>query len=211
VAPIHNAIAYGTELQRAFYALVGLNEAEEGVVRLGETLTPVVDAWREGEWNLLRGERLGATFRNAPAVASERSGVAIANPAGSKVLVIVDRVRCSAQVADVVVRVETVIDEELVSTIGLLFSQNGFLRDVRDGREIARAIIRYGSSVVGIPWGTTHEAMSGRLDSVAISTPYILEPGRALVVLNSNVNQGVTVTFVWRERGVFPGELPPIP
>lgn len=68
----HNALKYASPLQRSFSRSLGLDENAEGVTRLGETLTPIVDAWditNRPEHAYLRSERLcSAAITIAPGV-----------------------------------------------------------------------------------------------------------------------------------------------
>jgi hypothetical protein len=53
---IHNELNRATELLQGFKRIVGIDRAEEGVSRIGETLTPILDIFSRVEWEGPRGE-----------------------------------------------------------------------------------------------------------------------------------------------------------
>lgn len=56
----HNELQRYPALQRAYPVAVGMDPREEGVTRLGETLTPIIDLWSRDEWAFLFDEILWA-------------------------------------------------------------------------------------------------------------------------------------------------------
>ena len=61
---LHNAIKFFGALQVAAKQALGVDD--EGIIRVGETLTPVADLWRD-EWAILRNARLWAGEITRPA------------------------------------------------------------------------------------------------------------------------------------------------
>lgn len=95
----HNGIKFASDLVRGLGVLTGLDDTADGVVRLGETLTPVFDAFGRSEGAYLRGERLCSAAPIITSAAGQIPGFHFVNPAGSNVIAVIQSVRVSADVA----------------------------------------------------------------------------------------------------------------
>jgi hypothetical protein len=201
---IHNELRRGP-LGRAWKNALGISaQAEGGLERYGETLTPIADLWGRPEWAFLRSEQLAAGNATANAIAGELAYAALLNPAGSGALVTVESVRVFSGAA-MIVLLHILTDAEIIAA-GLVAQTTGS-RDTRWGLAGIRRM------AVG-----THSATLGQLvDQVsAIGTdfrafanlPIILSPGFNLVAIGQTVNTAMTTVWGWRDRpSVFRTEL----
>lgn len=199
---VHNSIKYGGDLLRAYSRAVGMAEDETGVERLGETLTPVIDLWDKPEFRLLRGERPFWHQQTAAAVAAERSILVLRNPAGSRLLAVVELART---VQDCTIRLSS-NQAQVLDT-----DTQGF---PRDGRLVAagpdvRSRVRFGTmSETTANAGTTVWEMTLANDGKRIiKLDFILSPGRDLRLAGIADNTALGGGFWWRERPALPGEL----
>lgn len=202
---IHNAIKYGTALAGAIGRLVGLGDDEEGTVRLGETLTPIIDPWRFPEADFLRRERLGAAQETRNPDAANFSFVGLLNPATSRMIVVVRQViipNANAAIANFFIA----RSRQTVTVLANLAL--GRPRDTRylipggtvtqsgDGVEAARTADA-DMIFVRIMIGDTH----------TLKVDFVLHPGASLIVQPDAINTSVRASFVYHERQAFPGEL----
>lgn len=204
---VHNAIKYGTDLLRGFSRAVGLGEDEEGVVRLGETLTPTFDLWGGEEFAFLRRERLCGKYALQAAVAAEYSMIALVNRTGSNRLVVVDRVGVRTT-AVVIASLRMASQAEVDATL-LDVAQFGIVRD--------RRWTPLTTSPTGLAMGTDAVQLGLIMEDVylpaagstvfQVALPVILSPGHAVVVAGSVLNQALVVHYAWREHQLLPGEL----
>lgn len=206
---IHNAIKYGTSLLRGYSRATGLGEDEEGTVRLGETLTPVLDFWSQPEWAFSRGEIPGVTRVVKNAVAGEFGIIGLLVPAASRRrIVVVELVKIASIVAGTCFL--EVCTEAQINALTAAAQTVGSTRDTRAGFDTASQTIS-GSAVA--------QTAGGRQLDVALSTaggpgglydaavPFVLSPGFALAAVGRAANEQIIVTFRYREREAFPGEL----
>lgn len=202
---IHNALHRTTQLQRGFALAFGL-ENDQGVERLGETLTPVVDLWREPEWAALRGVLLGARMRSAAAIAGELGFVTLSNPAGSDIIVTVDAVKIRNDGADAAFTVGELADS--VAAAEEVSNARGSSRDARIGT-VTRAINRIGGSAAGLGLSAAEAfRVTSLVEKFAgIAVPCVLTPGRAIAVECATANLTFSAGFRWTERPLISGEL----
>lgn len=206
--PIHNAIKYGTDLLRGYSRAVGLGEDEEGTIRLGETLTPVMNLWSLPEWSFLRGEAiLGDTIQVAAGAATFNSGAAVVNPAGSGLIVIVDAITFIVAVVtndmNLQLATEAQIDAAFVNDV--TFER----MDTRSAHVSGRSFISHGninSTAVGVNVETARAVPTSLYGRFAF-LPVILAPGTGCVALQIDDAAAVRVSFRVRERRAVPGEL----
>jgi hypothetical protein len=90
--PIHNAIKYGTDLLRAYSRFIGLGEDEEGTVRLGETLTPILDLWRHPDADILRRAYRCGQMAGVAAVAASIAKVQVFMPSTARAIAIIEHI-----------------------------------------------------------------------------------------------------------------------
>lgn len=206
MAQIHNALHRATELVRGVRTIFGFGASEGGLERLGETLTPVCDLWAVPEWAVPRGERIFAANNSSGAIVGEYTAQALVN-ASSNLLLVIERcafagTSAAGQLADFGWATQAAI----VATLGVLGV--GTRRDLRG---LGTSQLLYSGSDAGTAFYTRIErrystAQNSPTDFL-IGVPFILRPGDACVVVNQTVNQGINVSWAWRERSAFAGEL----
>jgi len=208
VGQSHNGLERAGALTSALKDALGATDAEGGLERFGETMTPVIDLWRQPEWALLRDELPWAFTLTQPAVAAEFSAVGIVNPVGSRKLLVVDML-CYRSLATQGINSGWATSAVILST--LASSQAVLTRDLRANPQVAAALVAFGSdAAIGSIITQTLEA-----DSVAAAaanqlghvTPVILPPGFGFAAVGTTVNSNIVVTMAGRERPVFPAEL----
>lgn len=200
--PLHNAIGTNPALSRMLARVAGLSDGEDGVGRLGETLTPTINPWERPEWAVLQGELLatGGIALGAPG-AGLIAQIQLFNPLASRRLITARFEAGGGALAVFEIRTAAIA----------LPLDSGIWKGCRDSRAQP-------DSPVGEIWyDNTAAAAVGtrRLQSpnVLASTPYreyrwwILHPGRGLAVNTGALNQALTVNFEWRERLALPGEV----
>jgi hypothetical protein len=210
MAQVHNALRRGP-LSAALANAIGDTKGVGGLERYGETLTPVLDLWRQPEWSYLRVERLCADWRTQAAVAAEFSMVALINPALlSRHLIVVEAVTFNATAAGQG-RLQIGAEGNISATLATPLP--GTVRDGRWGPTNIQNTV--GLTLVGSdPAGSL---FTSDLDVVAttsaeryeftVGLPVVLPPGTGLVFGFGTVNIAVNVAIRWRERQALPGEL----
>lgn len=204
---VHNALSRGL-LPSALSRALGDAEAESGLERYGETLTPTLNLWQQPEWAYLRSEALWG-WENSPAgVAGEMSGAAIVNPTGSGNLIVVENITAYASGAVIAFLLQYTLEATIVATFGL--SAAPVLKDTRwAGKVLGRAQFYMGSDPA--PLATRNieliVAAANVTERFNSGLPFVLGPGYGLIVQGSAVNTGFVVSFGYRERKAFPGEL----
>jgi hypothetical protein len=206
---IHNAIKYSSPLLRAYSRVVGLGEDEEGTVRLGETLTPVLDIWSLPEWAFNRGELIGVTRVTKAAVAGEFSIIGILCPsAARRRLVVVEKAGVVSTVAGGCIL--ELCTEAQLNALTAAAQTVGSSRDRRAGADSATQTIS-GSAVAQTTGGRVIDAAlsttGGTAGPFEFGLPVILPPGFALAIVGRAANELIIATFAYREREAFPGEL----
>lgn len=210
MSQVHNALFRG-ELSASMTRAVGdMRGDSAGLERYGETLTPVIDLWHRPEWEYLRKERLCAYSRTVAAGgAGTTSGIALANPANSGLIVVCEAINIRGASGTA-----TGLYSAPDSTADLGNSSQGFVRDnrVEGGGTIraSQAVIRYSNTPVGLP--ANHDILEQveQLDvayRALIAPPCIVAPGRMLAVYNITTAVFLGAVFKWRERIALPGEL----
>jgi len=209
MAGVHNAITRG-DLSSALTRLLGISRGAEGLERLGETLTPVIDTWGLPEWAILRGEKLAAIRMAATAVAAEFGIIALGNPAGSNNLTVVEAVDTIAGAAAMSVFLEVVADTVVAATLGAA----AFPIAARDRRFEAgqsgqtRSFVKFGTDPGNTFGASIEQKFVPTTAYIAFQNlPVILRPGDDLIVVGQTVNNAFNANFKWRERQAYPGEL----
>jgi hypothetical protein len=204
----HNEVAYGGKELDAIGIGIGLGE-QDGVVRLGETLTPNIayrDAQLHPELAFIRGERLLAAFVQVAAVAAENGGVALVVPAGSRFYVVLEAASFEAGSAGIAHRLQIQSDTTINATFAT--TQRGPARDTRWPTLNSQADLRSGTDPSAAV-GTTFEQVRpvGTETQSFKHLPYVIMPGFGVILLQVGVNIITTANFKWRERQLLPREL----
>jgi len=205
---LHNELKYiGNETSGIAIAL-GAGETDEGVSRLGETLTPVIDIRQYPEYAFLRGERLCAQLRQQGGVAAEFSSVALVVPAASSFIAIVETVSIDQGVAGALVLLQIASDAQVLATLAT--TGKGSTRDRRWPTFNGRADILSGSDPalsIGISIEERRKAAAETIDFVHL--PIVLTPGTAVVAVHGTLNTAINVNLKWRERQLISREFRP--
>lgn len=195
---LHNEIKYGVARLNAFRTGLGMGEGE-GVMRLGETLTPVVALEDRIEWLPIANEHIGwGTGIVGAGGAGLRSMVALAVPQGSGIVAILESFL--PQITPVQVRV---IAPAPVSGIGgWATSANQGQRDLRDPANALRARVLTNNTV-----GATGILVAAEY---AIGILYhqqaVIGPNNAIIFSANADNLALSQIITWRERRLLPGE-----
>lgn len=192
MAVLHNQLNRVTELLRGFRRAVGLVDADqEGVSRLGETLTPVLDIWSLPEHAILREELLGwGQAAAAAGGAGTRSQIQLRNPTGSNRIAVLERVYTNGAVE---LGWDTTEYATLVTTSG-----------VRDGRSIRNCVCQVRTQNTIPATGVQRGQLNGGF--MPWDDPIPFSPGVSVFVRATADNTAVSCGFVWRERTMVPGE-----
>lgn len=205
---IHNAIKYGTDLLRSYSRAIGLAEDEEGAVRLGETITPVINVWDRAEWAFLRGETLWAVMLTVTGVAAEQAMAGIVNPTGSRLIVVVEAAGVRLSVAGAAfcnILTQTTIETKQDTTGA------GQVRDRRISTSTrirttlgsaAGALVSSSASMEDIRHNDGSEAHTN-----LICLPVVLQPGFGFIVEANTNATSLGVNYRGRVRPALPGEL----
>lgn len=205
MSQIHNQLDHSAELLGGISVAAGLGRDKDGVIRLGESLEPILDPFSLPEWAYLRAERLGAGRGFQPAVAAEFSIIALGNAAGSGNLVVVESVNI---LSTVTTQLEVAADSLVAATLGAAaFYVSG--RDRRFGSTQGRTFLKIGSDLAST-FGVQLEQQAGAAGvfNSYISTPIVLKPGDDLLIIAQTINTAIQCNWKWRERKAFTGELP---
>lgn len=197
---IHNELGQMPELLRAYVVSAGLKENEEGVARLGETLTPVMDIWSRPEWALLRGETPWAarTFVAAGG-AGNNAGAAICNPANSGIVIVVEAAVANAGAAAQQLSINLYTDAAVLAVLGTNFAAS--TRD-RRRQSFAQTICRSGTPAGVLAGGTSLEVRTHAASEQVqlISLPVMLYANMALAVFNNTANAALDASWRGYER-----------
>lgn len=206
MADIHNALRRG-RLSKALSQVVGDTRSDGGLERYGETLQGIIDLWGEPEWAFSRQEKLWTFHLSAIAVVAEGSIVALTNPVGSGLLVVVEKITaCNGTAAGQVI-IGMADRAALAAT--LTASTQTFTRDQR--APVQTPPEAWSGSDPTVPFGgITYDMVisaAANQREPFISPPYIIVPGRGLLVQGNGLNQGIITTWVGRTRIAERGEL----
>ena len=208
MSTIHNALSRAGAIQSGIREAVGMKEAEAGVERLGETLTPVIDIWSRPDWAVLRGAQLAGLSILSAAVALQFSMAALRNPVGTNQLFVVHRIGFDVG-ADMTVFLEMATVAEVDATLGTLTT--GSVRDRRRSTSFfSRGRVATGSDLLNsVNAGAfVIDRMASSSDRFfRIAPPVILPPGQAVVIVGQTVNTALVGIFAWEERALLPGEI----
>lgn len=208
---VHNAIHRYGALLKGIKNIFGDVDAEAGVERYGETVTPIVNPWERPEWALPMDVKLGTSQTRATLVAAEFSMVGLLVPTGSNTIVVVEGVRGrNLSDADALLLVRADVTSVSAITGFSELASASFCRDFRvlriQGTQLTKAHLFRGTSAA--PPGSNQDVAFHPTTAEATfqSPPYVLGPGDALYVRTQTVNQSLESAWKWRERLALPGE-----
>lgn len=205
MSSLHNALEQYPRLLQAFGPATGLLETEEGIVRLGETLTPTIDIWNgRREWALLRGEQWYAKrISVAAGGAGTIAAVGLGNPAGSGIAAVLMAASFAAAAGD-----QGSLYLYSYATATAQWGAGGFTGVPMDRRRVGLAAasqcqVISGNTPVGIPAGGFEVETQRNAALVTMpfhALPQMLYAGDAVVILNNTVATTIGVNLVWYER-----------
>lgn len=208
---VHNAIHRYGALLKGIKNAVGDSDAEAGVERYGETLTPILNVWERPEWLLPMDIKLGSAQTSQTAVALEYSVVGLLVPASSNLIVVVEAVQGRNFTAtDTLLLVRADVTSVAAITGFTELASASFCRDFRvlriQGTQLTRAHLFRGTSAA--PPGSNQDVSvsTGTAEARFQSPPFVMGPGDALFVRTQTVNNGLACAFKWYERIALPGE-----
>jgi hypothetical protein len=212
MAELHNAIAYGTDLQHALLrAMGGADEAETGT-RIGETIVPICDIWSKPEWPFLRAELHAMVGMSVGAVVGEQSACALFNPTGSGYLVTISHANVSAQVAGTVF-VSIATEAQISATLGTGIATIPIDTRWYDRRSpglqagtIAQARTGSDAGTIGIV-GERARVSAVNLMQDLLAPPVVLHPGFGFVAQFQTANNFFEMNLHFYERRLLPGEV----
>jgi len=206
VGSIHNELRRGG-LSQALRNALQVTDAESGLERFSETLSPSIDLWSRPEWRLLRGERSYSGGVHVNANGGNLARVALYNPADSAVLVLIDEIQVwSTNTSDFYVYVMGAGSAPTGTTI-----QN--VSVPRDSRE---RLTGSQTSIASLYAGNTNALTDGLASTWNLYTGGPAQPWRPGIVLrpdswvefrNNAVGQNIGARFDWTERAVLLGEI----
>jgi hypothetical protein len=207
---VHNQITGSPQLQRAIRAL--LNETSqdfEGIIRLGESLTPVLQLWDTGispEWALLRNEYLMGGFNSSAAVAGQLAFCAISSRVANSGIIVLESVRVQSSTA------QDIRWGTIQAQSGSQVPTNLGARDTRNtpipvsGRIAGLFSGNNAASLLGVTTtlGTATLAANVGLDLVG---PWVIVGNAMFLIELQTVNTTFShATWKWRERMAGAGE-----
>jgi hypothetical protein len=213
VAQEHNAIKFGTDLIRAAGVQVGVDDTAEGVVRLGETLTPTFDVYDRPESAFLRTERLCSAVNVITAAAGTIAAVHFLNPGTSRFLAVIESIMVATDTGG---RMQLWVHHPIAGIS--VINQIGF-RDLRLNaplipicqqlRSNSLAALGPGQLIAERFFGATNLNQNVEFVARPIVVPPDLPQGiGSLVIGHTTVTTPtIMVTITWRERLAYPREL----
>lgn len=206
---VHNELRRGP-FSAALKAAVGDSRGGSGIERYGETLTPIIDLWRDPQHRFLRQEVEAFVAQDIPAGgAGTFATIALVNPAGSSSLISPLHLQGGvAAVAPVKLQIST--QAAIEAALGVLVV--GSALDTR-WRDRAAVFAPIGQVRTGNP-----AAIAGSIISQPDIAPnvfrdfveaedVVLSPGWGLVLMNLDDAALLHSSLTWRERKALPGEL----
>lgn len=199
----HNAIVQYPGLLRGYVQAVGLDETADGVTRLGETLTPVIDLFNgRREWALQRGEQWYSKREfQAAGGAGTFTSMGIGNPTGSGIVVVVEKFHCQPAAATQVLLAACAYADFAAS---LALAGRGYPMDRRRiGNNAASVAELREGTPAGFVAGSTEVDVAS--DAVIRTMPFpnmpwILYAGDAIYAANQDDAAGMGITVQWYER-----------
>ena len=199
---VHNELRRITQLQRALKIAFGLDSAEGGLERLGETLTPIVDTWAHPDHAFLRDERLmSATVDVAAGGAGTNGKLQVWNATSQYVFIITEIRVSTASAAQHLVYAHGSL---IAATVAVTYAHRDF-RTHNAG--VAPAATVRADNGSGIPAGAARVFMETQPSYRAsvFREPLVITPGSG-VFATTQANLAAQLCISWRERLLLPGE-----
>lgn len=196
-----NRISKG-QLGTAIARIFGLVD-ENAVASVAPELMPTTSPWERDEFWALTGGNLCVSGFYITAVAAQYSAMQLRNPAGSGMILIVERIHFFAPAAGFVY-----VGMNLVSGLTTLANAiDSYHRDSRraPGGNVIRGLagrITHGNDAgLIIPQQSVYKAATD-----SIKETWVLTPGFGLQVASNVVNNDLAPTIFWREKPISDSE-----
>lgn len=205
---LHNELKEG-DFGKAVENALGLDLAEGGLERVGETLQPTFNMWERPEWAHLRGERIWAVQPSQAAVAAEFSMVGIAVPANSNLIAVVERVILFPGGSPA----NAVSQLALFNSVVFAATSTPNPRDSRipfvGGTTPTIGVISFAHHQAALPYPAFLASLTppGNQEPHEYNLPVVITPGFALYLGPTVVNLGIWGCFIGRSRPARRGEL----
>ena len=198
---VHNSLHRCTQLLQGYKRALGMDVSEDGVERIGETLTAVLDLWSQPEFALPRGEYLGHGNLVVSGVAATRTIVGVRNIStqdDSWVVVVEPGSSCTSSGGTAVAS----------TTLTDIADNKGLIgRDGRMGH--APPMVRIRAENIAIPAGVTNGIVlfgHNPVTVIRLEQPIVLRDGQSFYFLSDTDALTLTASFYTRSRKSFPGE-----
>lgn len=200
-----NRISKG-QLGTAIARIFGLVD-ENAVGTVAPELMPTTSPWERDEFWALTGGNLMVGSTTQAAVAGQAGAIQLKNPAGSGMIIILERVVCWPGAAGIMFH-----GMNLTSLLsGTSDLDNSCHRDARRapnnnvlrGRAGVLGVITSAALTVPQQGRTAHTAAN---QAQEINETWVFPPGWAWQVAMTDFNVAVTATFYWREKPISDSE-----
>jgi len=198
----HNQIKFGSSISRGVKRLFGLDDLEDGVTRLSETLYATAELSGRPEYLYPQNEKIWGVTSLQGATAAEFSTVGISNPAGSGFLVVVEQIHITAASEVYTIRVGANI---AFAATGKPTQADLRIPGLPNASFTCNSFAHHSAAQIGT---TLYQVtLSGGNVFNHYEIPIVLPPGFFMAVDRSTVNTALQVSFYGRERPANPGEL----
>lgn len=204
----HNALKYATYITRGVKRLFGVDDHEDGVTRLSESLQLVADVGSRPEYSFPLGENRWSVAITAAAVAAQFSQCGIQNPAGSGMIIVVDDFDVSMAAGNVAIEERVAAIAGAVSASGTPTQTDTRIPGLPNPTGIvAVSAANQNAARRGTLLGSHKPMANPPLTYLRFPAGIVLVPGFEYWVGLDTVNLAITVTIRGRERRAYPGEI----
>lgn len=201
---IHNELRRASDLQRGVKIFSGLDSAEGGIERLGETLTPVLDPWSRPEIAYLRRERLAAGWTYVAAGgAGNISAASLGNPDPTRFMMVIEEIIINVTTTGSVYLCNTGL--QLVNIITTKGSRDGRWSPTAAG-DVPNAVVSNKNNDATTPGNAIAAVPITANQPFVWRQPWVLGRNGIMTVRSATANVAMTVSWCWRERTLIPGE-----
>lgn len=202
---LHNELKEGA-FGKAVENSLGLDLAEGGLERVGETLQPIFNMWERPEWAHHRDERIWAVAPSQPAVVGEFSMVGIAVPANSKLIAVVE---------DIILFTNNTVaglNVAMFNSVAFTASSTPSPRDSRipfvGGTNPTIGVTSFAHHQAALPYPAVLLTMIAAGNApLHMNMPIVITPGFACYVGPTAVNTLAGACLIGRSRPARRGEL----
>lgn len=197
---LHNALKKNGDLLSGFLDIMGEDSPDVAVERLGETLTPILDPYRNVEWATLRNECLFSDFTQNAAVVGELTMFGIGLPTTSQLIMVIDSLQVRGSgFAQMILTTRALVAATLAAAGGP--KGRDFRSSFLDINRRVRGVEEWSGSDPAAFGGFQEEQAIAATNYISFTTlPYVISPGFVLLVQGNTVNTSLQVQFTGRVR-----------